>query len=76
MSNKKQSSIKSDIVIARIKAAAKNGIKIRTIAEHSGITYFRIASVVNTKSYRQCTTFTDSEAADINRILDTIKAAL
>ena len=64
----------SDLVIDRVKKAVEAGVKIKTIAEKSGITYFRIASVVNTKSYRQSTKFTDDEANVINTELDAIKA--
>ena len=66
----------SDKVIARIRSASNVGIKLKVVAAESGITYFRIASTVNTKSYRCCTTFTNDEAARINEVLDTIKAAI
>lgn len=63
-------------VIKRIQSAVKAGVKIQFIADFSAISYFRIASVVNPKSYRSSTTFTDAEAIDINRALDLIKDAL
>jgi len=63
---------KSNQVIERINSAVNAGIKIKFISEQSGITYFRIASVVNTKSYRTRTTFTDSEADKVNEVLDGI----
>lgn len=66
----------SDRVIDRIKTAVNEGIKIAVIAEKTGVTYYRMASVVNTKAYRQSTTFTDSEADTINSVLDATKAAL
>lgn len=66
----------SDKVIERIKSAVSAGVKIAVIAEKSGITYFRMASVVNTKSYRQCTKFTGVEVVIINNELDKIQSAL
>ena len=66
----------SELVIKRITSASEVGVKTRFIAEKSDITYFRIASVINTKSYRYKTTFTNDEAARINEVLDTIKAAI
>lgn len=66
----------NESVIERIKSAVSAGVKIQSISNHSSISHFRIASVVNPKSYRNSTTFTDAEAADINRAIDLIKAAL
>lgn len=66
----------SDQVIERIKSAVNAGLKIAVIAEKTGITYFRMASTVNTDAYRQCTKFTDSEVKTINTALDSIKEAI
>ena len=66
----------SDKVIERIKSAVSAGVKIAVVAEKSGITYYRMASTVNTEAYRQATTFTDSEVKTINAVLDSIKESL
>lgn len=66
----------SDKVINRIKSAVKAGVKTKSIATKSGVSYFRVSSVVNTESYRQCTKFTDEEATSINTVLDGIQSAL
>jgi len=64
------------IVIERIKSAVGAGVKIAVIAEKTGITYFRMASTVNSSAYRQCTKFTDSEVKIIHKALDSIKEAI
>lgn len=64
------------ITIDRIKSAVSAGIKIKTIANESEITYFRIASVVNVESYRYKTSFTLPEIKRIHRTLDSIKASI
>lgn len=61
--------------IERIKSAVGAGMKIRTIAENTSITYYRMASVVNPKSYRQSTSFSDDECKQINNALDKIKSS-
>jgi uncharacterized protein YqfB (UPF0267 family) len=63
-------------VIKRINSAVSAGVKIKTIAENSEITFFRLASVVNTKSYRTRSRFTDLEVTRINETLDQIKNSL
>ena len=62
----------SEKVIKRINLAVSAGVKIAVIAEQSGITYYRMASTVNTKAYRQSTTFDESEVNSINDALDSI----
>jgi len=66
----------NDQVINRIKSAVKAGVKMKTIAECSDVTYYRLASVVNTDSYRQATTFKCDEIKRINTALDSIKDAI
>ena len=66
----------NQLLIERIKKAVSAGVKIKTLAERSGITFFRMASVVNAKSYRTCTTFTDEEVVRVNHAIDLIKKAL
>lgn len=62
--------------IDRIKNAVSAGIKIKTIADSSGITYFRIASVVNTSAYRYSTSFSLAEMKRIHKAFDAIRDAL
>ena len=62
--------------VQRINSAAKAGVKIKTISNESGITYFRIASVVNVGAYRYKTSFNMEEIKAIHRALDSIKNAL
>ena len=66
----------SEEVSNRIKSSVNAGVKASKIAAKSGITYFRIASVVNTKSYRYSTTFTESECKSINKALNDIINAI
>lgn len=67
----------SDLVIARINKAVEAGVKIKAISNAAkGVSYFRVSSVVNTTSYRSSATFTDSEARELNGVLDDIKNAL
>lgn len=60
----------------RIKEAAKAGIKMIAIAEKSGVSYYRISSVVNPEKYRGESSFNEQEAQSINNALDEIKNAL
>ena len=66
----------SDEVIKRIKSSVNAGVKARAISAKSGITYYRIASVINTESYRYSTTFTDSEVKTINKAINDIMNAM
>lgn len=63
-------------VIERIRSAVGAGVKIQKIADLSGLSYFRTASIVNSESYRSCTTLNESEVKALNKALDSIKAAL
>lgn len=63
----------SDKTIERIKLAVASGVKLRAISEASGITYYRIASVVNTDSYRYSSRFNKEECKAIGKALDAIK---
>lgn len=77
MKRKNQTTNDSDSVIVRIRKAIKAGVKIKAISDSvEGMSYFRMASVINTKAYRQSTTFTVEEANTINGVLDAIKEAL
>ena len=62
--------------VERINSAANAGVKIKTISKESGITYFRIASVINVGAYRYKTSFNMAEIKEIHRALDSIKNAL
>ena len=60
----------------RIKDAVLAGVKAKTIATNSGVSYFRVSSVVNPKKYRGESKFNDEEAKRINDALDKIAQAL
>lgn len=60
----------------RIKEAVKAGVKIRSIADKAELSYYRISSVVNPKSYKSETKFDRFEEARINEALDNIKNAI
>ena len=60
----------------RIKKAVLAGVKAKTIATKSGVSYFRISSVVNPEKYRGASKFDIYEEARINKALDKIAAAL
>ncbi len=64
----------SDTVINRLVSASQAGVKIKKIAELSGITYFRIASSINPESYRGSTAFNREEVERITVALDYIKS--
>lgn len=66
----------SNKIIARIQHAVNAGITIRSLCNKSGVSFFRMASVVNVDSYRYMTTFTDTECEKLNKILDNIKKSL
>ena len=61
--------------INRIKEAVKAGVKIKSIAEKSEVSYFRIASVVNPKKYKGESKFDRFEEERISKALDAISAA-
>ena len=59
----------------RIKEAARAGIKVTVIAEKSGVSYYRISSVVNPDKYRGESSFNDKETESINNALDEIRGS-
>ena len=65
-----------ETVIKRIQSAVESGVKARKISALSGITYFRISSVINPESYRGSTKFTDREVIDLNKALNKIKNSI
>ena len=77
MDHTKEELESSNIATAqRVKSAVNVGVKIKTISKESGITYFRIASVVNVGAYRYKTSFSMPEMKRIHGALDSIKDAL
>lgn len=60
-------------VIKRLNSAVGAGIKASAIARSSGITLYRLASVINPESYRGSTKFNEEEAKKIESALDQIK---
>lgn len=73
---KKELESSNSIVIERINSAVAAGVKIKSIAAESGVSYFRIASVINVKAYRYKTSFNKDEILRIHKSLDFIKEAL
>lgn len=62
-------------VNSRIKKAVKGGIKAKTIADKSDVSYYRISSVVNPETYKGESKFDKYETKRINDALDKIAAA-
>ncbi len=60
----------------RIKDAVLAGVKAKAIAAKSGVSYFRISSVVNPEKYRGASEFNELETKRINDALDSIAKAL
>lgn len=60
----------------RIKEAVKAGVKIKSIADKAEVSYYRISSVVNPKSYKSETNFDRFEEERINKALDEIKNSI
>ena len=61
-------------VKTRVKRAVESGVKIKTIADMTGVSYFRLSSIVSPDKYRGETNLSEIEAAQINKALDDIKA--
>ena len=57
----------------RIKDAANNGVKIKTISDRAEVSYFRLKSVINPEAYKGESNFDRFEEARINEALDSIK---
>lgn len=62
--------------INRVISAVESGVKMKALADKTGISYFRMSSVVNPDSYKGRTTFTDDELKHINDALNDIKKAV
>ncbi len=60
----------------RIKDAVTAGVKAKSIADKSGVSYFRISSVVNPEKYRGESKFNEEETKKIEDALSSIKEAL
>lgn len=56
----------------RIKIVTKAGIKAKTIADKAGVSYYRIASVINPESYKGESKFDIYETKRINVAIDSI----
>ncbi len=61
---------------SRVKDAVNAGVKASSISEKSGVSYFRISSVVNPEKYRGESKFNKEETKKIEQALDLIKEAL
>ncbi len=57
----------------RIKAASNAGVRLKKVSELSGVSYFRIASIVAPESYRGATVLTEEEQERVTQALDKIK---
>lgn len=60
----------------RIRKAVKGGIKPKTIADKSDVSYYRIASVVNPGAYKGESKFDKYETKRIEDALTSIKKSL
>ena len=64
------------IVNERIRKAVKGGIKMKTIADKSGVSYYRVSSVINPAKYKGESSFDKYETKRINEALDLIAKSL
>ena len=60
----------------RIRKAVHSGIKRKTIADKSDVSYYRISSVINPAKYKGESSFDKYETKRINKALDLIAKAL
>jgi hypothetical protein len=59
----------------RLKSASNAGVRLRKVSELSGISYFRIVSIVTPDSYRGATVLTEEEQERVMAALDKIKSS-
>jgi DNA-binding LacI/PurR family transcriptional regulator len=60
----------------RIRKAVKGGIKMKTIADKAGVSYYRVSSVINPLKYKGESSFDKYETKRINEALETIAKSL
>ena len=73
---KKESKTKESKTKARIKEAARQGIKLNSIATRAEVSYFKLNSVVSPEKYRGESSFDRFEEARINEVLNSIKNSI
>ena len=60
----------------RINNAVNNGVTVKSIANKSEVSYFRLKSVINPSSYKGASSFDRFEEARINEALDELKNSI
>tara|TARA_R110000772_G_scaffold9816_1_gene31934 strand:- start:348 stop:551 length:204 start_codon:yes stop_codon:yes gene_type:complete len=60
----------------RIRKAVSGGIKMKTIADKSDVSYYRVSSVINPAKYKGESNFDKYETKRINEALDLIAKSL
>ncbi len=60
----------------RIRIVVQSGIKMKTIADKAGVSYYRVSSVVNPDKYKGESKFDKYEAKRINDAIDDILVSI